>query len=159
MLFRSPCGRRGCVESELTPVATRTKLKEVFSVEKTPFLYEAARGNFGSITNDMITASYQKGDAAVKEILDNELMLLAVLINNLYFSTNPQKIVLHQFDFHDEKTFQRLKDAVTEVGGSLVSSKIEISIIEDKHRFLSGCALAIRELFFNRGGFDTSAAN
>lgn len=154
-----PCGRRGCVESELTPVATRTKLKEVFSVEKTPFLYEAARGNFGSITNDMITASYQKGDAAVKEILDNELMLLAVLVNNLYFSTNPQKIVLHQFDFHDEKTFQRLKDAVTEVGGSLVSSKIEISIIEDKHRFLSGCALAIRELFFNRGGFDTSAAN
>lgn len=154
-----PCGRKGCVESELTPAATRTKLKEVFSVEKTPFLYEAARGNFDAVTNDMITASYQKGDDAVRKILDNELMLLSVLINNLYFSTNPQKIVLHQFDFHDEKAFRRLKDAVTVTGGSLVSSKIEISIIENKHRFLSGCALAIRELFFNRGGFDTSAAN
>ena len=41
---------------------------------------------------------------------------------------------------------------MTEIGGALVSSKIELSIIEDKHRFLSGCALAIRELFFNRGG-------
>ena len=131
-----PCGRRGCVESELTPSATMSKLREVFSAEKTPFLYEAARGSF-----------------------NGELTLLAVLLNNLYFSTNPQKIVLHQFKFQNEKAFQKLKDAVTEIGGALVSSKIELSIIEDKHRFLSGCALAIRELFFNRGGFDTSSNN
>jgi len=39
--------------------------------------------------------------------------------------------------------YKLLKDAVTEIGGALVSSKIELSIIEDKHRFLSGCALAI----------------
>ena len=138
-----PCGRRGCVES----------------VEKTPFLYEAARGSFENVNQDMITMAYEKDDKAVKEILDGELMLLAVLLNNLYFSTNPQKIVLHQFKFQNEKAFQRLKDAVTEIGGALVSSKIELSIIEDKHRFLSGCALAIRELFFNRGGFDTSSNN
>ena len=134
-----PCGRRGCVESELTPSATMSKLREVFSAEKTPFVYE--------------------DDKAVKEILNGELTLLAVLLNNLYFSTNPQKIVLHQFKFQNEKAFQKLKDAVTEIGGALVSSKIELSIIEDKHRFLSGCALAIRELFFNRGGFDTSSNN
>lgn len=154
-----PCGRRGCVESELTPSATMSKLREVFSAEKTPFLYEAARGSFKNVNQDMITMVYEKDDKAVKEILDGELTLLAVLLNNLYFSTNPQKIVLHQFKFQNEKAFQKLKDAVTEIGGALVSSKIELSIIEDKHRFLSGCALAIRELFFNRGGFDTSSNN
>lgn len=154
-----PCGRRGCVESELTPSATMSKLKEVFSAEKTPFLYEAARGSFENVNQDMITMAYEKDDKAVKEILNGELTLLAVLLNNLYFSTNPQKIVLHQFKFQNEKAFQKLKDAVTEIGGALVSSKIELSIIEDKHRFLSGCALAIRELFFNRGGFDTSSNN
>ena len=154
-----PCGRRGCVESELTPSATMSKLREVFSAEKTPFLYEAARGSFENVNQDMMTMAYEKDDKAVKEILDGELTLLAVLLNNLYFSTNPQKIVLHQFKFQNEKAFQKLKDAVTEIGGALVSSKIELSIIEDKHRFLSGCALAIRELFFNRGGFDTSSNN
>jgi len=154
-----PCGRRGCVESELTPSATMSKLREVFSAEKTPFLYEAARGSFENVNQDMITMAYEKDDKAVKEILNGELTLLAVLLNNLYFSTNPQKIVLHQFKFQNEKAFQKLKDAVTEIGGALVSSKIELSIIEDKHRFLSGCALAIRELFFNRGGFDTSSNN
>ena len=148
------CGRRGCVESELTPLAIRTKLSEVFSKEKTPFLYEAARGEFVNVTNEMITAAYSKNDEAVKEILDSRLMLLAVLLNNLYFSTNPQKIVLHNFNLQPDSSFKVLKDAVTEIGGTLVSSKIELSIIEDKHRFLSGCALAIRELFFNRGGFD-----
>lgn len=154
-----PCGRRGCVESELTPSATMSKLREVFSAEKTPFLYEVARGSFENVNQDMITMAYEKDDKAVKEILNGELTLLAVLLNNLYFSTNPQKIVLHQFKFQNEKAFQKLKDAVTEIGGALVSSKIELSIIEDKHRFLSGCALAIRELFFNRGGFDTSSNN
>lgn len=151
------CGRRGCVESELTPLAIRTKLSERFSTEKTPFLFEAARGEFANVTNEMVTAAYGKGDVAVKEVLDSRLMLLAVLLNNLYFSTNPQKIVLHNFDMQNESDFQTLKDAVTEIGGTLVSSKIELSIIEDKHRFLSGCALAIRELFFNRGGFDPSS--
>ena len=150
------CGRRGCVENELTPMALRRKIKEQFSAEGTPFLYEAARGNFDSVTKDMIYAAYDKGDPAVVNILDERLRLTAVLLNNLYFSTNPQKIVLHNFNFRDENEFIRLKNAVTEVGGSLVASKIELSIIEDKHRFLSGCALAIRDLFFNKGGFESS---
>ncbi|MBP1538578.1 MAG: ROK family protein [Ruminococcus sp.] len=150
------CGRRGCVENELTPMATRRKIKEKFSAEGTPFLYEAARGNFDSVNKEMIYAAYDKGDPAVVNILDERLRLTAVLLNNLYFSTNPQKIVLHNFNFRDENEFIRLKNAVTEVGGSLVASKIELSIIEDKHRFLSGCALAIRDLFFNKGGFESS---
>lgn len=149
------CGRRGCVENELTPMALRRKIKEQFSAEGTPFLYEAARGNFDSVNKEMIYAAYDKGDPAVVNILDERLRLTAVLLNNLYFSTNPQKIVLHNFNFRDENEFIRLKNAVTEVGGSLVASKIELSIIEDKHRFLSGCALAIRDLFFNKGGFES----
>lgn len=150
------CGRRGCVENELTPMATRRKIKDVFSAEGTPFLYEAARGNFDSVTKEMIFVAYDKGDPEVVRILDERLRLTAVLLNNLYFSTNPQKIVLHNFNFRDENEFIRLKNAVTEVGGALVASKIELSIIEDKHRFLSGCALAIRELFFNKGGFESA---
>ncbi len=150
------CGRRGCVENELTPMATMRKIKDVFSPEGTPFLYEAARGNFDNVTKEMIYVAYDKGEPAVVKILDERLRLTAVLLNNLYFSTNPQKIVLHNFNFRDENEFQKLKNALTEVGGAHVASKVELSIIEDKHRFLSGCALAIRDLFFNKGGFESS---
>ena len=150
------CGRRGCVENELTPMATMRKIKAVFSPEGTPFLYEAARGNFDNVTREMVYVAYDKGEPEVVRIIDERLRLTAVLLNNLYFSTNPQKIVLHNFNFRDENEFQKLKNALTEVGGAHVASKIELSIIEDKHRFLSGCALAIRELFFNKGGFEST---
>ena len=36
-----PCGRRGCVESELTPSATMSKLREVFSAAPPPPPYFA----------------------------------------------------------------------------------------------------------------------
>lgn len=149
------CGRRGCVENELTPMAVARKLKKVFSAQESPFLYEAARGNFDNVNADMLIAAYEKGEKSIVDIINDRFRLTAVLLNNLYFSTNPQKIVLHNFNFRTEAEFQMLKSAITEIGGALVASKVELSIIEDKHRFLSGCALAIRELFFNKGGFDT----
>jgi predicted NBD/HSP70 family sugar kinase len=149
------CGRKGCVESQITPAATLEKISEKFSPDKTPFLYEAAKGDFSNVNKEMIITSYEKEDPAIKEILDEEIRLTAVLINNLYFSTNPQKIVLHHFDLGSDTNLNHIRDAVSEIGGSLVASKLEMSIIEEKHRFLSGCALAIRELFFNRGGFDS----
>ncbi|MBR1740179.1 MAG: ROK family transcriptional regulator [Ruminococcus sp.] len=150
------CGRRGCVESEITPAATRAKVRAVYSPNSTPFLYEATKGDPELINRELLLNSYDKEDPAVKEIIDHEIKLTAVLINNLYFSTNPQKIVLHHFNFRGgDKDFQLLREAVNEIGGPVVAGKIETSIIEDRHRFLSGCALAIRELFFNRGGFDT----
>lgn len=155
---RCSCGRRGCVENELTPQALIRKITAVFSKERTPVLFKAVGGDASLIDLERIHAAYQKGDDTVIRIVDRTLELMAVLLNNLYFSTNPQKIVLHHFRFSaensDDALFNMLKNHVTAIGGSRVAAKIEMSIIEDKHRFLSGCALVIRELFFDKGGFD-----
>ena len=151
------CGRKGCVESEITPSAIRKKIKEIYSQENTPFLYEASKGNFMAVTKDMLIAAYEKDEKPVKEIMDNVIMLVAVLINNLYFSTNPQKIVLHRFPFRSEEDFNFLKEVISQVAGPIVASKVDTSIIDSRHRFLSGCALAIRELFYNKGGYDTQS--
>lgn len=150
------CGRKGCVENELTPKAIIKKVTYMFSNENTPYLYQLAQGNPSAINADMIFTAYLKGDQHVVRILDSSLMLTAVLLNNLYFSTNPQKIVLHHYKFGNNEIefFNKLKENIANIAGEKVSEKIEPSIIEDKHRFLSGCALAIRELFFNKGGFD-----
>ncbi len=149
------CGRKGCVESELTPSAIKRKVKEVYSAENTPYLYEVSKGNFMNVTREMLYTAYDKDDSGVKEILDNEIMFIAVLINNLYFSTNPQKIVLHRFPIRSDEDFDRLKEAISQIAGPIVAGKVDRSIIDNRHRFLSGCALAIRELFFNKGGYDT----
>ncbi len=150
------CGRRGCVENELTPKAIIKKVTTVFSEYKTPFLYQAAKGDINLVNADLIQAAYAKGEEPIVEIVESWLNLTCVLLNNLYFSTNPQKIVLHHFKFgnSEKEFFDTLKSHVNSVAGTVVSNKIEPSIIEEKHRFLAGAALAIRELFFNKGGFD-----
>ena len=157
---RCSCGRRGCVENELTPQAIVRKTRAIYSEEATPVLYKITGGDRSAITLETIYEAYTKNDEAVTHVVDRSLELTAVLLNNLYFSTNPQKIVLHHFRFSseaaDDPFFPMLKNQVTAIGGSRVASKIEQSIIEDRHRFLSGCALAIRELFFDKGGFERS---
>jgi predicted NBD/HSP70 family sugar kinase len=150
------CGRRGCAESEITPAAIMKKISLQFTPDSMPWLYDAVKGDFNAVNKDLVLQSYDKGDPAMVEIINRAIKLTAVLINNLYFSTNPQKIVLHHYSMGGESNLERIKEVLTEIGGSLISNKIEVSIIEDKHRFLAGCALAIRELFFNRGGFDSN---
>ncbi|NLZ45978.1 MAG: ROK family transcriptional regulator, partial [Clostridiales bacterium] len=67
--------------------------------------------------------------------------------------TNPQKIILHNFRTVSDH-FELTKKKVAEIAGEEVANSLQKSIIEDKHRFLSSCAIAIRELFYTRGGFD-----
>ncbi len=147
------CGRRGCAENEITPHAILNKVRKVFSKEKTPVLYEMCGGDPAKMTFDDVVEANRQGDKGVGAIYDSVTDLTAVLLNNLFFSTNPQKLVLHKFNI-SESEFEHLRESIRKIAGESVASKIELSIIEDKHRFLSGCALAIRELFFNRGGFD-----
>ncbi len=147
------CGRRGCVENEISPESVKRKIVRAFSREKTPFLWQSAKGDSDFITPELISTAYSKRDPAVVTIMDNVFTLLAVLINNLYFSTNPQKIVLHKFGFLGDLSFEKLKDTVLRIGGDRVADSVTLSFVEDKHHFLSGCALAIRELFYNCGGY------
>ncbi len=148
------CGRRGCVENEITPEAVMKKISRVFSKEQTPFLWQAAKGQISAVNRELIFASYAKRDPAIVKLIDRQYTFLAVLINNLYFSTNPQKLVLHKFCFSSELSFEHLKSTVERIGGERVANSLEVSFIEDKHHFLSGCALVIRELFYNCGGYE-----
>lgn len=148
------CGRRGCCRSEISPAAIIKKVAEVFSAEKTPYLFKVLSGDTSRIATNNIMESYNKNDEGTVKVINRVLDLTGVLLNNLYFTTNPQKIVLDNFMFTDDTVLnERFKEAVERIGGKTVAERISLSIIDDKQRFLSGCALAIRELFFNKGGF------
>lgn len=147
------CGRRGCVGNEITSIAVLKRIERVYSKDRTPYLYQQTGGDKKNIKGEIIISSYQNGDKEIVNILDRATNLMAMLINNLYFITDPQKIVLHLFYFDSDFAFQMLKKSVKNIAGKEVSEKLEFSMVENKHRFLSGCALAVRELFFEKGGF------
>lgn len=151
------CGRRGCAENELSIPAIINKVKRVYSADKTPILYKMTGGDHDKINIATLKRAYDAGDySELSKIFKKTCDLYAVLINNLYFATNPQRIVIQCFDMTD-KLYKSLMESIESIAGSDVKNKISLSIIEERHRFLSGCALAIRELFYTRGGFDSYA--
>lgn len=148
------CGRRGCVENELSFKAVRHRIKNLYSKATTPYLYNLTSGNCDNITYEMIVESYKNGDEGVIKTLDRAIDLMAVLINNLNFFANPNRIVLHLFQYHHDFVYDLLKKSLEKISGKQVADKLITSNVSKSHRFLSGCAIAIRELFFARGGFD-----
>lgn len=144
----------GSAKEEISRCGIKKKIAGVYSKEKTPILYELTGGDFNNVGYETIKAAAQNGDDLIREIIVRAVKLGAVLLNNLYYSTNPQRIVLHNLRANKEE-FEYIKQEVAKISGDNVASKIDMSIIDRKHGFLAGCAIAIRELFFTRGGFDT----
>lgn len=147
------CKRRGCAKSSVTPAAILYNAKKMFSAETTPILYKLCNGERDNVNGKLIIEAFRKGDEGIIKLREKTIDLLAVLLNNLYFSTNPQKIVLHNFRFIDND-YETLVERTRAIGGEEVANSICLSIIDEKQRLLSGCALAIRALFYTRGGFD-----
>ncbi len=145
----------GYVKNEISRIGVKKKIFKVYSKNNTPVLYELTGGDFNKVGYETIRAAASSGDKVVRDILEKAVKLSAVLLNNLYYSTNPQRIVLHNLRISKEE-FEYIKNEVANISGENVASKIDMSIIDKKHGFLSGCAIAIRELFFTRGGFDTA---
>lgn len=148
----------GSAKEEISRCGIKKKVARVYSKEKTPVLYELTGGDFNKVGYETIKTAASSGDNVVHEIIVKAVKLGAVLLNNLYYSTNPQRIVLHNLRANEEE-FEYIKQEVAKIAGDNVASKIDMSIIDRKHGFLSGCAIAIRELFFTRGGFDTVENN
>ena len=148
--------RRGCVNYEITPSAIINTVSKVFSKDNTPYLYELCKGDINRITRSMMFEALQNGDENIMQVYTDAVALTAVLVNNLIYSTNPQKFVMHDFKF-SPKEFIYFKNALESIAGDEISKMIDLSIVEDKNRFLAGSAIAIRELFFLKGGFNTTA--
>lgn len=140
----------GSVKSEITPHAVKLKVKAVMSKDKTPYLYNLLKGDIDNLTPSLFFTALDSKDDTITSIYNNTVNLIAVLLNNLIYSTNPQRIVLHNFTIFGEHIGD-IKTALCKIAGENIASMLDISIITRKNSFLAGCALAIRELFYSKG--------
>lgn len=149
-----PEGRSfGVVKNILTPHAIKLKVKSIMSKDNTPYLYELLKGDIDNLTPAIFFSALDNGDKEIEKLYQNIVELTAVLINNLIYSTNPERIVLHNFTIYGDRITDIIK-AVSKMAGDDIASMIDISIINRKNSFLAGCSLAIREFFFYTGGMD-----
>lgn len=142
---------KGSAVAELCPESIVRKIKNLYGENSTPNLFELSGGDVTNVTYDMCHEAMYQGDTLVKSEFDKIISLLAILINNIIYATNPQNLVIHNFGF-SEIQLEDLKDKVTLVSNKMNSDKISLSIINKNNRFLGGAAIAVRELFYTAGG-------
>lgn len=142
----------GSVKAELTEQVIMEATKEAYAQETMPYLFNATGGDRERLTVDLFNEAYTHGDKGVQDIAQHALDNLAVLINNLICAHYANKVVLHNCKMN-EYGFDYLKGKLAELLGlEDVNDILEFSRADGRYSFLAGCALAIYELFYIKGG-------
>ncbi len=147
------CGRKGCALTEFSDEFIYVKIVNIFSKEKTPRLYEKMNGNPNLLRVADVHEYVCLGDEGVEELFDARLESFAVFINNLVHIIDPQRIVFFGRQFENEAFMKRVKDGTRDALGQEACDLVTSSYLQQDNIYLSGCALAVRRFFIERGGF------
>lgn len=145
------CGRRGCAESEISFKVLKDKIVREYERDATPILYKLTNGDSSKINSETVFRAYRSGEKSVCDIIEHAIYCTAILINNLVIITNPQKLILHGVPISDD-LYIHMKKVIEEVAGKAVAERVQMSRLDKNISFLSGAALAIRQIFYNSGG-------
>jgi glucokinase len=93
---RCGCGKRGCIEvlASGPAIAQRAIAKLAAQPSCGSALTALAKGNVESITSEMVGQAYAAGDPLAKQILDEEVGLLAFWLGNIVDLLEPDVIII-----------------------------------------------------------------
>jgi len=135
---------RGCVRAELTVSAVMQSLAEIYSAEKTPFLYEITDGDIAKVNFDRVYDAFRRGETAVVTFVSKLLTKFGVLINNIACSYYVQEIILGNICLTNEQ-FSLIKRIISKIVGHDVAARIILNPHE-KSLFLGGCEFIISKV-------------
>lgn len=141
----------GSVRAQLSIQAMQARIAEVYSRERTPFLYSSTDGYIERITLDRMYQAVSAGDIRCEEVVREIMQDWSVLLHNLVCCYQAQRIVLHHFEL-TEKGFGCFKRYVQEFAGDDIAERLVCSSVEGKTDFLGGCSLVLLRNFYMNGG-------
>ncbi len=141
----------GSVRAQLSVQAMQARIAQVYSKERTPFLYSATDGYIERVTLEQMYQAVSAGDKRCEEIVSEIMQDWSVLLHNLVCCFQAQKIVLHHFGL-TERGFATFKRYIKEYSGDDIAERIVISSVESRTDFLAGCSLVLLKNFYMNGG-------
>ncbi len=141
----------GSVRAQLSLQAMQARIAEVYSKERTPFLYTSTEGYIGYVTLERMYQAVASGDVRCEAVVREIMQDWSVLLHNLVCCYQSQKVVLHGFGL-SERGLQQFRTHVREYAGDDVAERIELSHVEGKTDFLAGCSLVLMKNFYLSGG-------
>ncbi len=141
----------GSVRAQLSVQAMQARIAQVYSKERTPFLYSATDGYIEHVTLEQMYQAVSAGDKRCEEIVMEIMQDWSVLLHNLVCCFQAQKVVLHHFGL-SERGFAQFKRYVKEISGDDIAERIVSSTVSEKTDFLAGCSLVLMKNFYMNGG-------
>ncbi len=141
----------GSVRAQLSVQAMQARIAQVYSRERTPFLYNATDGYIERVTLEQMYQAVSAGDKRCEEIVREIMQDWSVLMNNLVCCFQAQRVVLHHFGL-TERGFSAFKRYIKEYAGDDIAEHIVCSTVENRTDFLAGCSLVLLRNFYMNGG-------
>ncbi len=147
------CGKNGCAGAVLSQERFLNRVKEVYSPEKTPILWEQTSGLFPKVADLFRDPDYIPQDMPVLKIFRDTGDVYLSLFYDMVLFFDPDQIVL----FGEGEAFEYLTEYIIKTSqgkpadfGSKILARSEITL---QNVFLAAASLATREFFINKGGF------
>lgn len=148
------CGQTGCLETVASIACLIEDMKDDFSSETYPYLYEKLHGDIENNSEEYILEAYLAGDQAVVEKVDSLIAFLSIgIINSIKFY-DPHKIVIYSKMFEQPLFMQKLINEIF-VHESIedLEERIEPSSLHTE-KSIGGLVLVVNELFFKIGAIE-----
>lgn len=147
------CGKSGCLETIASPAAIREDALAIFSRERTPVLWNMAKGRSpGDLSlNDVLEAA-RNGDQGVAEVVDRAVSVLGSALKTVVYTVDPEKIVLYGRVFENGYYLSRL---MTEMSEGMDSGHDSVVIEKSPYNQAletKAAGILMVEEFFNNGG-------
>lgn len=147
------CGKCGCVSAVFSQERFLNRMKEVYSPEQTPILWEQTSGLFQKAVELFRQPEYIPQDMPVLAVFRDTGDAYLSLFRDMVMFFDPDRIIL----FGEGEAFEYLTEYIIKTAQekSIFTEKnlIARSGISLQNIFLAAAALATREFFINKGGF------
>ena len=155
------CGRRGCLETKVSADALAKRIKQEYSAEKTPVLYERTEGNCQKITRELImewAESDEKDnylthmDPTIADIMAGAIERIARVAVNVMTILAPDHTVLFGTMLENDQIYAMFMRFCGKYDKHYTDEYIHRSELSKKISYIGGAALIARTCFFENGG-------
>lgn len=148
---RCRCGQIGCLETVASIRGLIKSIREDYSQQEYPILYQMIAGNLVEIHEINIIEAYKQGDQGVITKVNLLIEYLSIGIVNLFKMYDPKKIIIYGSMFHDSFFLTKLTNQIKERYRIVdVENRIEQSRLGND-KCVGGMVTVIRQLFYNNG--------
>ncbi len=144
------CGRKGCLNTIVSTEYVMQQVRDNFSKEKFPVLYDLLCGNIDQLNYTALMLASSKGDKGARELEDNADERFLQVLLNLVSVLDPKHCYLYGLTLFENDFIDKSNKTALELLGNDYKDVFSACSFKRSQVFLSGCAIAGRKFFFQK---------